>query len=487
MISNTANKQAGELAEKLTMEGEYLVAVPGSAIEELARANISLVTQMTMDHQDAPNFTAEMIVDDSRPDHGGRHNDVMDHAVKVVGDTIRANLTLVRMTVIPTATDVLGEYLTHLESIYEADHAPVEIRPNIWDPIWSNSQLGQMFGSYERIENPNYRNLRHFPEMSVEDLQGLLVVGVPSIDELTETWRKRFTDERLAEIYTTVFRPGATPATLTNSTGIKHITPDGLYRDDLLACWMIARRVADATDNVSTMNLSEMRRQAMLIEHALGHGIFKELEKRAHIRKTDRLVFEESQRHVRSRTRGDEVVHVICVNNDVYTKWLTEGGTPELLFGAVVSKSTLQYSYMLENKAALELAWDKYRMRWEQIALTNELTVKRLAMKRAMHTLVRNMDLEASHVFMSLDEVTARIDEVVGSMHRMVFENERHLARRVVCDVLYPGTNARYILDTMAEVSKENEIDNPREAATLTSFDLYARWAASQLMRHKIK
>jgi hypothetical protein len=167
----------------------------------------------------------------------------------------------------------------------------------------------------------------------------------------------------------------------------------------------------------------------------------------------------------------------LIVNGDVYTQWLSEGGTPETLLGASVTDREMGFGSLIEKRDQYESSW-KYRMTVVRSAQNSkEFSVVLGALRDALTKCINDLpddQLKAGsrgdlHVRLAAALENVYINDVAGdSIYRTV--------RKLVCGILFANRDVRSILDNMEGVAKIHADLDVREVALLATIELLTKW-----------
>ncbi|MNI43123.1 hypothetical protein D3C73_974440 [compost metagenome] len=206
-----------------------------------------------------------------------------------------------------------------------------------------------------------------------------------------------------------------------------------------------------------------------------GRAVVRALERREANAKRKVLINDWSQ------YREDDIGLIpiqIRVNADIYHKFLEAGGSPEVLFGAFVSDRNYSYDMLLERKDQYIKVWQSQ----ERVMATN------LRLQKANHFqvgLVRAVEKQIADLPDDL-LVTERpvyvraLHEYVKQMPNNWYEDNLYLTlRKVICNVMFPHTNAFDILATIDTVALENPDLEIREVGLLALIEFIPTWVAT--------
>jgi hypothetical protein len=249
-----------------------------------------------------------------------------------------------------------------------------------------------------------------------------------------------------------------------------------LDRNDLLLVFLIASNFEEHLPEGITVDLSSLRLVLARVREQAGRAIGAEFKRRDRDRQIKNLVYRVAKYDWEYTNDGRTTV---MVNNDVYKAFLEEGGSPEAIYGAVVSGGSTEYHSLVENKDLNERRWAKSAAMHAQKVAAQIYTSQREAVRVAM---TKHINAQADEDLpMGKTELHQRVLTVLGKMNPKDFSDDLTAVRWVVCDVLFAHTNVKMVLDAMDTAEIENPDMSARECALMSVIDLVARWMAAQI------
>jgi hypothetical protein len=476
MITEKVLEAVTPLCRQLCDDGHNLSAAQGTPLGELVSSNLSASAYALASSPEAP-IPSGMLLDDSklRGVSGEVEHDVaMNELVNLASKAITGNFDLARNGVIPAVKQVHDEYSTFMRAMEVDAKQPVSIVPNVYHDIWSNPQLQGLVERFENVALSEAKTTVSFPMIDGSALVEMLKTGIDSFDGVVQDWFENQPIDKPMQTYHKVFVGGAPVGRQTNAV---HRTPEGdLDRNDLLLVFMIASNFEEHMPDGMTVELDRVRLILSRIREQAGRAINAEFKRRDRDRRIKNLVYRVAKYDWEYTTDGRTTV---MVNNDVYKAFLEEGGTPEAIYGAVVTGGSTEYHSLVENKEVNEKRWAKYAALHSQKVAAQIYTSQREAARRAMTKFINDQDVEE----LPLDRVDMhqRVLKVLGGMNPKDFQDDLTAIRCLVCDVLYAHTNVRMVLDAMDAAGTNDPNMNARECALMSVIDLVARWMASQI------
>jgi hypothetical protein len=241
-------------------------------------------------------------------------------------------------------------------------------------------------------------------------------------------------------------------------------------------CYLIANGFEEHMPDGVNAPLDELRRQLARMREQAGRAIAAELRRRTRDLQTNYLVFAVRDHDWSYSPEGRKVVFV---NNDVYLKYLNEGGTVESIYGAALAGVRMDYGVLMENAEMYTKKWNKFIGLHNQRVSAQIYRTQREAARLAMAMYINEQDQE--NLIQPKADLHKKTVVCLGNLQPKQFEDEAVAIRTLVCDVIYEHTNAKMVLNAMDTAELDNPDLNPRECALYATIDLLARWMAAQI------
>lgn len=233
---------------------------------------------------------------------------------------------------------------------------------------------------------------------------------------------------------------------------------------------LIARALPDNVPDETRMSLSELRAFAAILANNAGFELHRIIQRGAQAVQRQRLV-----EHMPKDTDFETPIRV---NGEVYKKWLSEGGVPEILMGAALSgERAYGYVQLLENRDHYMRIFQSAQ-RMVNLRLTANKTKELVSAVRASLTEMIN---EGDSTFKDdAPTLHRRLNDVLASIPVDASTCSVKYVRQVISKVLYPHTDSERILNLIDSYVEKEETSDVREAATLAVVDLVVEHVASQ-------
>lgn len=250
--------------------------------------------------------------------------------------------------------------------------------------------------------------------------------------------------------------------------------------DNALACYLLATWLSENVQE-SHLSLGDYKSNAEQIRADAAAVIFSTLRRVKIQLETNTMVLE-----------YNSINKEVSVLNPIYTTWLEQGGSPEILFGFLVAGTNyFDITVINERKDEGMRAWDAYLMYRNSsdgdraFETFKSYIVSYMSSKMAELTEVEKAYLvdgaEVTHRSRVAELVKAEIDHFD---HRLL-DDIPHLAMHLVAKARFFFTSAYLILNEMRLASKENPSIDPREAAGLAVAKYIVQYLAEQTVKTK--
>tara|TARA_B100000700_G_scaffold155074_1_gene172225 strand:+ start:15107 stop:16549 length:1443 start_codon:yes stop_codon:yes gene_type:complete len=475
MLTNQALNAVMLPADKLEESGRSLSPIPGTELAKLFDASITASTAASISTMDTEIAVQEMIEGSQVTDNGAvTHDEVMANSVNLVSKVVLANLDLARNHVIPTTKTLREKYQTYMERA-ELDIAqPVMVIPNVYHDIWSTSELHGLVTRFENVPVNQYSMRFSLPRVTGDELRAMMKTGIGQLDEMVDGWIEDMQTDKLLHAYDRIFIEG-TP--IGKVPGANHLTDTGLDRNDLLIAHLISIGFEEEMPDGVNADLSSLREALSNVRRQSGRAIVGILNRRERDIRQKILSFAVTNVPWEFATNKTRVT--VQLNNDVYIKFLEEGGSVETIYGAALKGDRVDYNALLEKKAMYEQFYERRISLHRQEVGSKVYMAQQEAARLAMRDLVN--ELEEDQLPYSRSDLHAKARERLGCYEPRYFKDEVYVLRSLVCEVLYSDTNVKMVLDAMDAAEQSDPEISPRECALHATIDLIARWLASQI------
>lgn len=465
MLIKSQVNAAWPLAEKLTAKGLVLRAIPDTPLAELVDSSLlhQQVDMLVTKNSDVESgdVVANLIDSSKFVDPSGKadHDDMMEQSVRALSRVVERNLDLTQNVVKPAIERVVELTTKYIDDAGQSYLTPVSVVPFYYPDIWQDQSLEDLV-NFAR-EQPARDITLNLTIPQPEDLVGALSTGMGRFDQDIREWVETVGLDFVAGMWNSLF----------GKTGTGSLLPliRGQYAEAnrALAAFLFSRRLLSDIPEGLDMDLSSYRAYMSGIMQQSALMVARAISGRSNDVRLKRLIISMPPTGAETGT--------ILVNGDVYDQWLAEGGSPEILFGSFFSDRQINYGVLLSEK-------DRYLREWKgtfALLQSKSASVRFDALVDGLRSATLTVISEIPEEYRVVDESVYR-ERLRERMKRVKLKDLSeiwHTARKIVCRVIFPDTEAERILNAIDAVCKENPDMDIREAALFSVIDWLTCWA----------
>lgn len=402
------------------------------------------------------------------------HDATMDEICAEVGPAVLRNINWARTVVAPAIQELHDFIVAFATEEQTRDPSALEIVTDEWADVWSNPTLAQMVSQYEGL--PADPILPKIPAISGiaddEAAATLMRTGISHVDEQIGSLLAS-QDPGLAA-YTINSYLGSNVDGNSSIAELNTVGPGNATT--ALKLFLAARNLADNRPAEVKMDDAAYGEDMAKIVNYLGSRVSTALK--------DRNTAMDIRRLRASYPDGSAGSSKIFVDGDVYRKFLEDGGSPEILFGAALTDQNSDYSTLLSNKEKYLGDWTAKRGWHAAQVEANKADIIRQAAAKGLYQLAANVPEELRVV--DVATLGPAIDAVASAIGQADIECLYTLARELVCRVLYPHTDAGKILKLFDEAKQADASMTNEEACLIVVVDLLSDWVCTQITITKV-
>jgi len=473
MLNDSAVGASYALAQRLADRGERLGVIDGTPMASLLNA---CFVDVPRDEGDTE-LQAPYVINSRRVDERGvcEHDLVMEEAANVIAETVTKNLDWARDIVVPTIDEVLAGVDKYVSDRIGGLSDAVRVEPQFWPRIWDNPMLSEMVAPYADRVAAEYLPTRPiFPRAeTTEDSVKVMLTGIGSIDADVEALASEMnggsSNDLTRYIYNKVFstEQGAeNEALVSNSIG---------NANTRLVEFLMARNLFMSMPE-GMADESSYRAQMGEVMATLGRVVHRAL--------VDRGVMEKSKRlgviYPAGPSEDPSCPSIIYVDGDVYTKYfLEEGGSPEVLMGAMVTDREIKIEALLAQADRYVKAWGNEQRMVAMRVENNKLDVVRQAFIFVLRETAAKIPDELEPL--DVEVQYKRIEGAVSTLAGRDMDNLYITARHLVCTLFFPHTMAYKLLLAFDDARRVSPDMEARDCALLAAIDILVDWVAPQI------
>jgi hypothetical protein len=473
MLSEQSVGSVLTLSEKLAEANVVAEPVPATPLAELQTAAYSpMLEAKDVNDLDSGALFQRLVEATQQKGLDGKvaHDVVMEQVVEVVAKNVQNNLQIARNVVNP----IIKQTIELVEKeIHDADIKAVNLLNVIADEfrsLWNNNAVEGMVDRYSQTAMEDLSVEHVFPAMEGASLLELLSTGASRLDDEIKQWAASFPEGYLVDIYNSFF--------VASKSGqpekFSQYFSQNNDRDSILAIHLIARRLEKNIPEGVNMDITAFRGYIVNVQAQSGRALCRIYEKRVKDSKSKQLI--KAWPAISADQLGG-VDSVILVNADIYNDWLSAGGCPEILFGAFLLDRNGDFNSLIEKKDEYLAAWKRQAVLLGSRAQVQRFNVTVNAIRRVVTRLINDTTIEQLPIA-SRGSLHERLAHEISEITAKDLEDLPGTLREIICETMYPHTDAEDILESIDEIASQNPGMDIREVALLATIDHVVDWVA---------
>lgn len=468
MISQNSQSAAAPLVEKLTANNLVARPLSGTPVEVLAACKEPLSLVENADQNGATTDLCQCNTEE--------HAKALDYLTEIGSNSVRNTLFTAKNVVVPLIQQLVDGYEKYVGDTINGATNNMIVKPVFNHRIWNNPVISSLCEKYDGVPLSKVQLTVKFPSKTTEELQMLVKTGVDKFDKELEDFitnvNGQYGFDLLDDVYKTIF-------SFESTKGISNlddaINPFNGNRNAALLTLLLSSRLMVNVPEGMDAALSQYQAYVSAIVEQSGRSVCRIMQVMETEEKNKSLIISYP-----SIPFGNPYVEsVIEVNGNVYNKWLQEGGSPEILFGAYATTTERSYSTLLENKETYLSAWDREKKLIENKLRIEMRTIKSTALRKAFFEVISGLSEEQKRLS-NVDMITLA-DNIIDNMGDGSYGHIYKYARRLVCRGIFPSTDIEDLLIMIDDAAAANPGMEEREAALLATIEYVAGWVASQV------
>lgn len=411
------------------------------------------------------------LLDESNSAHGI----VLSDHVGAIKQGIQSALYLAKSMARNYIVDITGKVEDALSSRIDGAENPIVIVENGYAGAWNTLELTRLVSNINGVEAPRLAKAPSvFPEIKEEDLPLLLESGSSELQPFINDWVVSVTPAVACKYLNDAYAKGSIMTT--SDLRDDRISRIG-GRDVVLALLVAGKNLVANIPEGTEVSLNELQRDMALWTRQLCTRIAYEISRRENTSKSGILVVSYPAPEAINAAIASEATSIV-VNRDVYQEFLSKGGVPEILIGAMLTNAPIRMDELLAGATMYQNAAEVAQAQLRSTAIANRLKI------------VRDVITVEVTAAINEDSEDLPVDRVV--MHKLLAKESKNiymgdiediacLVQRIVCRVMFEGTDVERILSAMSTFSKKEDNTDPRVAAGAAVLDLLVEWLADQI------
>lgn len=466
MLTKSALNAAYPLAQQLASKGISLDPINDTPLAALVTCSLS--EKAIVDAAPVGSFESfdynQSLLDSSAasaPVTGEcEHDSILSKTVEAVSAAVERNLNEARDVVVPMIKQVVESTEAFMDASAQSSLSPFTIAPFYYNAIWDSPITLELVSKYTNFQGEQVRLGQSFQRPA--DLRAALLTGAGRYDEEVVAFCNSVGDDKVEYVWTAIFGGG-----VGQLSDVLRTAYDAT--DNALLAFLFARRLVDEIPDGVNMELSAYNAYMSSIMAQAGRVAAGVYQRRAADLSTKRLVIS----FPTSSDRGE-----IIVIGDVYDKWLADGGAAELLLGSVVSDRSMGYADLISNKERYLRDWQRFYALLQSKASMVRFESMLAGLRAAMTSIINSDDDRLALPADRRSDYHQRLRERLTHVKAKDVEELWIIARKTVCRVLFPHTDAEKILNAIDAAAKAHPEMDIREAGLFATIDYVAQWVA---------
>lgn len=472
-LTKTSLGLAHMIASSLADQNVELGTVPNTSVDELTRLSTGVLEMQESIHPagranvtmlsmaDALEAGASATTDEAHYPHSG----AMERFAQNAGRVLASTLDLTQNKVTPMIGRVVEAINRTVTERLQGMDSPLTLVERKDDPMLSSHYLQENVARYAGY--PTGMRLRNFGLGACS--WNLAGTGHSGMDSEVAEFTNRVGQEKINWVCNALFNGGAA-----NSSEIYGLADQ--FENSVIAYFLAIQGLTNVPDGINC-SLEEWNSYCSQIVSTAGAAIAYVMSRRDKVNATGLLVVSAP---LNGATSG-----VIEVNAARYADYLAQGGTVEALYGSFYERGNFEPGYLLANQERLTKDWENSLALWK-----TQLVGARLDAMIAATTAVLTAEINAipeEELVGSREAYHARLRERMGHAKARDFDNMWHFARKAVCRVIFPHTDAEVLLLGVEQQEKIYPGAPVRELALRAAVDLMGAWLAEQIVTTVVK
>lgn len=484
MITYASVTATSGIVDKLIKNGFYVEPFMGNAnpLSELMNAScLSVVKPNAAIAEDYETSLAN-VVDASAVASGAdgvcAHDMQLDNLKHLLANAIRAEINTAKNVVNPIVMAASEDVNIALRDITVKAASTLSIIPDIYDAIWSSAFLVDMVRPFAEIPAMSISpaNVPQHPTVNVEILMNYIKTGASRFDSEIMDWVAKITPEFVLDVYNNVFLAYKHRTNGYSTNLDTYMAQDPIGRNRTLVVHLLSYRLPKELMEGIEMDADEYALQMATIFAQSGRVINRIIERRTRDINYKNLVMKWPVKDAELMPSAPELGYIV-VNMDIYANWLEQGGTPEVLYGAAVSDHCEDPNKLIEDRVRYEERWSRRNTLVQAHNEANRFNATVAAMRTAISKIITELDSQQIGQVSAAD-LNARLIERLKSVNSECLVDLYGCVRSVVCDVLFPNTNAKTVLERMDAITRANPNYTGRESGLIAYSELICNWIA---------
>lgn len=486
MLNENSVKIAWPLALSLAINEKEIKAKPNTPLAELVKANSidcynfdnGFFNGIESNELDGYNEYLNFISAHSNYVSSGTlevpslHDKVSDGIIESLSGLVTSHINFTKNIVKPLVVDYRDRVEKRIEQI-EFKNPINDFNINIkYLPDVTNSTIFMNELEDYRKNTINPKLDFYLNDKSEAEIISLLATGSEEIDNYIVLWSSRLLNGFFSNIWYNFFSKNI------NNNGLI-INYEYIDRCDVftkadigLALYLLSNRlINDISEDIKGIDLNTYKNQIAQIRNYGAGLLLSSISLYQSLERTKVLI-----------THKDTLNKYIIVNGNIYTEWLKNGGSPEIILGLLLIDNDDNVTVDRVNRNT-----ELYLNKWQQYSNLYKIKQNGTIVLKLKDILIQEFNglmltlTEEEQEYIKTDteyynKSKFLLDEIINNLTIDDIKNICSLARKIICRGRFYYSSAEGILESMEEASKVNPNINPREAALLATIDYLSNY-----------
>lgn len=502
MYAHDALETVLPIAELAASRNLTIRAVEGTPVYELTKITNDLLNAF---NNKVKVFAGGEMIDGSKPrqtaighatdlflamdtDEASSHDVAFDAYVQQLSKFVASHIGFARNVVKPVIMEMTDTVISEIKEPVNASSEFNIILKGLPEPMF-NSTFENSLKDYANIAFIEPEYTVDLKDLSPQELLALMQTGSKAFDESVALWFNQKGDSFFINVWDNLFKKtgyGDRRVRSFNFSGIAISNGDVVYGDTelnyqpadyALAVYLLSRKLVDEVLDGTSMNLSEYRKIMSQYRDAAGSALFNCYSNWNSLLETNILI---------ANTSSDK--KTIVVFEPVYTKFLENGGSTDIVLGYLISKDcgkNYGLGSIMEKADEYKQYWSDYVAYKNTTILSDTLTRFKILFKDVFYASLKNMgELEAEVIQAypnHIQTVTSLFEEKIEKLDTSCLDELQKVIAMIVCESRFYHTDSAQILFNINEAMTVNPGMDPLEAANLAAAKYVFKYIANQL------
>lgn len=419
------------------------------------------------------------------------HHDIkLDEFADLVARGISATVHCAKAVVIPAIRRMEDAIVEGLKNYEDRNIANIGIDEIGLDSVLDNDQVFEYFSQYKSLNKIQLRAVNVFPEMDVISIARLVEAGDPEINQhLQNCLTIEATTGSLGQyVYESFYKGDRLESGYVDPYEIRNMIKtwygDCRGIEGLLLAYYIGKGLLVNLPDGVAGGLTDVEHRVNLLTRALGLMIYSELETHRNDLKENKL-FPVGLPYVDRSTGNVNTKYSIRVNKEVYAGFLADGGSPEVIYGSMVSDRCLDPKLLIASKTKYENEYAKFVSLNRSFTISSKLDLYIDSIRDEFYKMVADTEeykcfTPATGTFIRLLDGLKRM----GGDHIATPDDTYKFLRTLMCKVFYPDRpEIEKVISNLDEFTAREGEENltTAEIANIILVDLVVDWLCDQV------